>query len=251
MNIKLEIMFKARLENELYIDSITIEKIKNIRKNVFNEFKEKINGFQDVNCKIMKGYTAFDRKTEIRKEKYNIELFIEFKLNNFKIEKNEEYFKIKTDNEHINPESYYKLITANISNLNYNPHTNTIKKPEDNIILNIIPCIYIPGEYYLIPATLYSSKKFKNQYYGKIKKDPNRIKDIILITKYCIHCRCFYNPKIDYFIENTIVKYYNENESKECIYLDFYEVLNYIHKNRGDKIGHEENQYGTECFAGA
>ena len=60
MNIKLENMFKARLENELYIDSITIEKIKNIRKNVFNEFKEKINGFQDVNCKIMKGYTAFD-----------------------------------------------------------------------------------------------------------------------------------------------------------------------------------------------
>ena len=47
------------------------------------------------------------------------------------------------------------------------------------------------------------------------------------------------------------MKYYNENESKECIYLDFYEVLNYIHKNRGDKIGHEENQYGTECFAGA
>lgn len=258
MNEKLEQKFKNLL-NEIQMDSYTVEKIKNLREDTFNEIEEIKNlGFSKISLEKIKECTAFDRKTELKKEKYTIELFINFTLTKFNIEPDENIFKIKNNdqnlspffkNEYITPKFFYELIKENSESLTYD--NNTLKTTNENVTLNIIPCIKLADEDYLVPNTEDSWKKINYEYYGNINKYDTRIKDILLLIKYCIHGRCLDNRKIDNFIDKTTITYYHEHKPKQYIYSDFYEVLRYIFEKRDDKIGYETSINKTECFAGA
>ena len=253
MNDKLEDMFKNRLKNEVYMDSDTILKIKKIREDTLNKIKEYLKenhaNFPQINHELIKQCTAFDRKTEIKKGKYSIELFINIDCKEFEIEKiNNEIYKIMKDKQYLTPKFIFEqIIMESLQNSEYDYHNQIVKKIEKNIMLNIIPCTHIPGKYYLFPHEDNNWKQVKIKEINEINKV--RIKEIIFILKYWAQCQGFYDKEIDYFIENKVIKYYLENNDKNYIYLDFNCLLKYIYTNRSEKIGKKTNDL-KEVFAG-
>lgn len=253
MNDKLENMFKNRL-NDVYMDSDTTLKIKKIRGETLNEIKEYLkenhSNFPKINHELIKQCTAFDRKTEIKKEKYSIELFINIDCKEIEIEKiNNEIYKIKKNKQYLTPKFIFEqIIMESLQNTEYDYHNQIVKKKEENIMLNIIPCIHILGTYYLFPHKANNWKQVKIEKINEINNV--RIKESIFILKYWAQCQGFYDKEIDYFIEKKVIKYYIENNAdKEYIYLDFNCLLNYIFINRSEKIGKKTNAL-KEVFAG-
>lgn len=251
MNAKLENKFKTRLEKEVYMDPETVKKIKTLRKNAFDDINDYVESiaFPQVKQKLIKQCTAFDRKTEIKQGKHVIELFINIDWREFKIEKHDNYiYKIKYGKHYLTPKFVFEqIIMESLENVEYDAHKKTVKKTEDNITLNIVPCIYIPGEYYLLPNEDTDWRELIIEEYGRISNA--RIKERIFILKHWAQCQGFHDRQLDYFIESSVIKYYYENTSSECLYLDFNDLLKHIHENR-DGFGKKKNDFG-EIFAAA
>ena len=266
MNEKLEKQFKKRLKNSVHIEFKTAQKIKELRNKTFDEINtyfKNMGIFLQINHKIIRQCSAFDRRTEIKNHNYMIGLFIDFSSNDFEIEKyGSEKFKVKIKDSLFKPLFKQDCLTPHvifkwfeqIPELEFDIRNNQAILVEDNISLNVVPCLDFQDtsqRFTLVPYDDFFWKKLELMNYDSIggnMKVQKRVTDNILILKHWAHCQNFYDEELDYFLESTIIDYYNDCSPNEFLYEDFNISLKEVYEKRTEFIANKTNVFDDDLF---